>query len=72
MAPKFTVFTDHKALVHLPTMRNGNPRLVRWALVLQPFHYQVEYLPGKNNDEADTLSHAKWDWPSLHPHELQS
>ena len=26
---RFTVFTDHKALVHLPTMRNGNPRLVR-------------------------------------------
>ena len=69
---RFTVFTDHKALVHLPTMRNGNPRLVRWALVLQPFQYQVEYLPGKDNDEADTLSRAEWDWPSLHPHELQS
>ena len=56
----FTIHTDHRALKFLHSMKNSCSRLMRWAMVLQPFHYQVEHMAGRLNVEADCLSRT-WD-----------
>lgn len=53
---KVTIHTDHWALKFLTRMKNSSPRLMRWAMALQPYNYTVEHLPGHPNIEADTLS----------------
>ena len=42
-------------------MKGGGPRLTRWALVLQPFSFDVRFRPGNTNANADGLS--RQDWP---------
>ena len=51
----FVVVTDHSALTFLTTMKNGGPRLTRWALALQPFPLTVVHHPGAANLNADDL-----------------
>ena len=57
---RFTIETDHAALKFLSSMRNGGPRLIRWALSLQPFHFAVRYRKGIDNGNADGLSRQAW------------
>jgi hypothetical protein len=52
----FTIETDHNPLVWLRTNAGHNPRLMRWALALQPFNYKVIHRAGKENQHADCLS----------------
>ena len=56
LGARFHVMTDHRALAFLPTMNQGGPRLVRWALALQPFDFTISYRKGKDNAVADGLS----------------
>ena len=54
---KFVLETDHqplKCLQKSPT----NPRLIRWALQLQPYEYHIRVIPGKDNVGADFMSRA--------------
>lgn len=53
---KFKVQSDHQPLMFLATSRNLNTRLMRWSLILQPYQFSVEYIPGKTNVGADFLS----------------
>ena len=53
---KFKVITDHKSLVHLKTMRNGNGRMQRFNMHLMDFDFEIEFKEGKRNADADTLS----------------
>jgi hypothetical protein len=52
----FTVQTDHRPLQYLQEAKSTNSRLMRWALLLQPFSVIVENIPGKENVPADFLS----------------
>ena len=53
---RFLIRTDHAALKWLATARFENSKLERWALRLQEFDFEVEYLPGEQNVVADHLS----------------
>ena len=53
---QFTIQTDHRALEWLDKLKDGNPRLTRWSLSLQPYQFQVEHRPGNQNSNADALS----------------
>jgi hypothetical protein len=50
--------TDHKALEWLNTARFTNSKLERWAMHLQEYDFDVEYIPGDTNKVADYLSRA--------------
>ena len=54
----FTVETDHKALTHLHSSTHLNGRLMRWALLMQPYNFTTRYHPGQENGNAEgrTLS----------------
>lgn len=53
---KFTVVTDHQALVWLHNTRDTSSRLLRWRLKLMNYEYEIKYRPGKINMNADALS----------------
>ncbi|XP_064462132.1 uncharacterized protein LOC135372455 [Ornithodoros turicata] len=54
----FTIQTDHQALAWLQRLKKPTGRLARWALALQGYSYQVQYLKGSTNKVADALSRA--------------
>lgn len=49
------VYTDHNPLTFLDRMRGKNQRIMRWSLILQPFHLQIKHIRGKDNLVADAL-----------------
>ena len=53
---KFIVYTDHKALQCIHTVKNPHRRLTRWSMELQEFDYEVQHRKGVNNGNADALS----------------
>ena len=53
---RFLMRTDHAALKLLQSARFENPKLERWALRLQEFDFEEEYVPGQENVVADHLS----------------
>ena len=53
---KFVIYTDHKPLQYLMSLKEPNSRLVRWKLKLEEFEYEIRYKKGKNNQAADALS----------------
>jgi hypothetical protein len=57
----FVLETDHKPLAYLQTSEFKNSRLMRWALSLQEFSFELKSLPGKQNVLADLLSRANTD-----------
>jgi hypothetical protein len=56
----FTVQTDHRALQWLEKMKDSNPRLTRWTILLQPYDFSILYRPGTTNGNADGLSRQAW------------
>ena len=54
---EFTIISDHKPLETIFNNPNSKPpaRIERWRLKLQPYHYRVQYRPGKSN-AADYMS----------------
>ena len=65
---KFVVQTDHHALQYLDQTKSSNGHLARWALMLQPFDFEIRHRPGRDNANADGLSRQSWN-DSLQPRE---
>jgi len=55
---KFTIFTDHKPLLHCLTMKDPSPRVLRQITFLSSFDFDIKHVPGKDNIIADCLSRA--------------
>ncbi len=53
---KFTVLTDHRALLALQESTRLTDRLMRWALALQVFQFELKYRPGILHQNANGLS----------------
>ena len=58
---RFTVITDHKALVSFLKSRVLNKRLQGWMIQLQQYDFVIEYRPGAENLDADALSRQAWE-----------
>ena len=54
----FILEVDHKPLVYLNKFKGDNARLMRWALWLQAFHFQIVHIDGRDNVGADFLSRS--------------
>ena len=50
------IYTDHKPLTWLNTMKNSNQRLTRWILTLQEYRYEVHHRAGAANENVNGLS----------------
>ena len=53
---EFALETDHQPLRYMQDAKTGNSRLMRWAMLLQPFHFRIEAMKGKENVGADYLN----------------
>ena len=51
------VYIDHKSLQYVFTLKDLNPRQIRWLELLKDYDKSVLYHPGKANVVADDLSH---------------
>lgn len=56
---KFTIYTDHRPLMWLMSLKDPNSKLTRWRLKLAEYDYKVVYKKGRQNTNADALSRAK-------------
>ena len=57
----FSVYTDHRPLCHLMTSTKLNGRLRRFAMKLQPWLFDIQYVTGESNTMPDMLSRQEWD-----------
>ena len=53
---EFLLETDHKPLSYLQTAKVLNPRIMRWAMRLQPYRFRIVAIRGQDNLGADYLS----------------
>ncbi|UYV78547.1 K02A2.6-like [Cordylochernes scorpioides] len=56
LGTKFVIYSDHHALQCLKTIKDPTGRLFRWSLRLSAYDYEVKYLKGSSQYEADLLS----------------
>ena len=50
----FTIRTDHRNLLCITEA--SNPMIVRWYMALSEFSFSLDFIPGVDNDIADSLS----------------
>ena len=53
---EFLLETDHQPFVYLSHAKVSNARLMRWALLLQPYRFRIVSIKGSENVGADCLS----------------
>ena len=53
---EFILETDHQPLLYINRAKVTNPRIMRWALALQPYRFSVRAIKGSENLGADFLS----------------
>ena len=53
---EFLLETDHKPLSYLHTAKVLNPRIMRWAMRLQPYRVRIVALRRQDTLKADYLS----------------
>ena len=52
----FKIVTNHCSLCFLKSKMKLPPRLMRWAMQLQEYHFDIEYKSGKHHLDVDCLS----------------
>ena len=52
---KFTIITDHRPLNWLLNAKEPTGKLIRWAMLLQSYDFDIQYSPGRLNRCADAL-----------------
>ena len=62
---QFRIYTDHRPLVSLLKSRTLNRRLFGWLLKLMDFSFEIVYLLGPQNLDADALSRQNWSTEEL-------
>jgi len=63
------ILTDHKALAFLKNCRLLNAKLIRWTLKIQDYGLVIQYISGKENIGADTLTrYPQTEQEGLRPH----
>lgn len=53
---KFTVFSDHKPLENMNIKARTDEELGEMTYYLSQYDFEIKYIPGKDNAEADSLS----------------
>ncbi len=53
---RFQIYTDHRSLIFLYTMKDPTSRLTRIRLELEEYDFEIKYVKGKDNPVADALS----------------
>ena len=53
---EFLIQTDHAPLRAWESLKSASGRITKWALLLQPYKFKIEVIPGKENHAADFLS----------------
>jgi hypothetical protein len=53
---KFTLATDHQALLSVLTKKSPSSRITRWSLAMQEYDFTIVHVPGRLNFVSDTLS----------------
>ena len=53
---EFTIETNHQPLLCMKKSRVANGRIMRWALSLQPYRYQMKAIKGSDCVGADYMS----------------
>lgn len=53
---RFKIFTDHKPLVYLFSLKDPSSRLTKFRLYLEEYDFEIIYIPGRTNVAADALS----------------
>lgn len=56
---KFMIFTDHRPLTWLKSLKEPNSKLTRWKLRLSEFDYDIQHKEGRLNLNADALSRIR-------------
>ncbi|UYV62453.1 hypothetical protein LAZ67_2000659 [Cordylochernes scorpioides] len=56
LGTRFVIYSDHHALQWLKTIKDPTGRLFRWSLRLSAYDYEVKYLKGSRQYEAELLS----------------
>ncbi|CAB0010461.1 unnamed protein product [Nesidiocoris tenuis] len=56
---KFKIFTDHRPLQWLFSLKEPSSKLFRWRLKLEEYDYEIHYKKGTANANADALSRVE-------------
>ena len=56
LGQRYTVVTDHQVLVAFRESSRQNGCLMKWALVLQVYNFDIKYRTGIHQQNADCLS----------------
>lgn len=56
---KFTIYTDHRPLAWLYSLKEPNSKLTRWRLRLEEYNFDIHYKKGNQNTNADALSRIR-------------
>lgn len=59
MDKEFTIRTGHMSLKWLLATKDATGRIMRWIMAIQEFKYVIEYIKGKDNVVADTLTMSR-------------